>query len=136
DPDDQYLLAAYADFLLDRDHAAEVANLLAGRDRAEHLLLRLVLAEQRIGSPRLDDDKRAVGEAFASARRAGHAVHEGDEARFALHVLADPRRALALALGNWRSQRESRDARAVLEAALACNDAAAAAPVLAWMRSA
>lgn len=42
--------------------------------------------------------------------------------------------ALALAADNWALQREPRDARILLEAALAVGDPAAAAPVLDWLR--
>ncbi len=40
--------------------------------------------------------------------------------------------ALVLALDNWRLQREPRDARVLLQAALAARSPAAAVPVLAW----
>ena len=42
--------------------------------------------------------------------------------------------ALALAKSNYAVQREVADARALLEAALAARDVAAAAPVLEWMQ--
>ena len=45
----------------------------------------------------------------------------------------DAARALVLAQQNFAVQREPADARVLLEAALAARDAAAAAPVLAWM---
>ena len=41
--------------------------------------------------------------------------------------------ALRLALSNWKVQREPRDARVVLDAALAARRLEAAQPVLAWM---
>ena len=134
DPRDQYLLAAYADYLLDRQRPAEVVSLLKDRTGAEHLLLRLALAEKQLGSPAFDEHKNMVEEAFARARREGHAVHEQEESRFALHVLGDPARALKLAVSNWQVQRETRDARVVLEAALATRDRDAAQPVLGWIR--
>ena len=43
---DQFLLAAYADFLLDRGRAADVVALLGGWTHSDALLLRLALAEQ------------------------------------------------------------------------------------------
>lgn len=134
DPRDQYLLAAYADFLLDRERPDEVVTLLKQRTTAEHLLLRLVLAEKRLALPEFDGHRAMAQEAFATARREGHAVHEQEESRFALHVLNDAPRALALAVSNWKVQRETRDARVLLEAAIAAGDANAAAPALQWMR--
>lgn len=133
-PRDQYLLAGLADLLLDQGRPAEVIPLLRERTDAEHLLLRLVLAEKALGAAKFDAHRALVAQAFDAARRGGFAVHEGDESRFALHVLRDPQRALTLALANWSLQRESRDARAVLEAAHAMKDPGAAKPVIDWMR--
>jgi hypothetical protein len=42
---------------------------------------------------------------------------------------------LSLAKENWTLQREPRDARVLLEAALATNDPAAARPALDWLAS-
>lgn len=134
DAGDQSLLAAYADFLLDRGRPAEVIRLLGSRTQAEHLLLRLVLAEKALLHPDFALHKKAVADAFASARRQGHAVHGQEESRFALHIEADPLRALELAVSNWQLQRETRDARALLEAAIAARQPKAAQPVLDWMR--
>ena len=133
DPRDQYLLAAYADHLLDRQRPAEVVTLLKDRTGAEHLLLRLVLAEQQLGLPAFGEHRKMVEEAFASARRKGHTVHEQEESRFVLHVLGDSAHALTLAVSNWQVQREARDARVVLESALAAGDKDAARPTLRWM---
>jgi hypothetical protein len=57
----------------------------------------------------------------------------GEEARFLLDLKGDARAALAVALQNWKEQREPRDALVVLEAAAAAKDAKAAAPVLQWL---
>ena len=43
-------------------------------------------------------------------------------------------RALELAQEDWKTQREPRDARVVLEAAIAAKNPEAAKPVLDWMR--
>ena len=51
--DDIYALSAYSDFLLDRDRAGEVRDLLAGFIDNDALLLRLALAEQRLSGPGL-----------------------------------------------------------------------------------
>ena len=133
-PRDQYLLAGLADLLLDQERPQEVIALLQDRTHAEHLLLRLVLAEKAVGATAFESHRALVDRAFAEARRGGYAVHEGDESRFVLHVLHDGPRALKLALANWSLQRETRDARAVLEAAAATNDPAAAQPILDWMK--
>lgn len=130
---DVYLLTAYADFLLDRNQPARVRELLADDTRADELLLRRVLAEQRLDSPRfpaLRDDLQAR---IAARRQRGDASHLGSDARFTLEVLKQPDAALALAVRNWAMQREPRDARILLEAALAAGQPAAAQPVLDWL---
>lgn len=130
---DGFLLAAYADFLLDYGRPRDVVRLLRDRTRADPLLLRLVLAEQALGAKEFGAHKAALAARYAAARLRGDTTHEQEESRFALHVLGRPAEALELALANWRLQREPRDARAVLEAALALRRPQAAQPVLDWM---
>jgi Tfp pilus assembly protein PilF len=125
-----YLLATYADFLLDRQRPAEAARLLQGETRADSLLLRLALAEQRLGAADLPRHVDALQDRFAASRLRGDATHQGDEARFRLHLLGDAQAALALAQANWTVQREPRDARILLEAAAAAGNRAAARGVL------
>jgi len=121
-----YLLAAYADFLLDEERFADVAALLAGQGRIDAALLRLALAEQRLGSEGLAEHVAQIEERFAASRRRGEAFHLGDEARFTLYLLRDPTKALRLAEGNWRVQRTPADARILYESAVVAGDAAAA----------
>jgi hypothetical protein len=120
---------AFADFLLDEDHAARVTRLLKHEARVDGLLLRLAIAEKELGSANNEYVASLKGR-FAASRLRGDKVHLGDEARFTLYLLDDPQTALKLALDNWKVQREPRDARIVLEAALAARDPAAAKPVL------
>jgi Tfp pilus assembly protein PilF len=133
DRPDVYVLAAYADFLLDRGRPAEVLTLLQDRGRADVLLLRLALAARATGDPRAADFAQELQARFDAARRRGDTSHRKEESRFALAVQGDVARSLALARENWAEQREAADARILLEAALAARDAAAAAPVLQWL---
>jgi hypothetical protein len=134
---DVYLQAAFADFLLDRQRAAEVlAELQAGpaSARADVVLLRLALAAQatrHADAPRWADQLSAR---FAAARLRGDRSHRKEESRFLLAIKGDAREALPLAQQNWAQQREPADARILLEAALAAKDAKAAQPVLDWMQ--
>lgn len=130
---DGYLLAAYADFLLDRQRPAEVLALLKDKTRSDLLLLRLALAAKALRSPLLAPWQDELGARFDAARLRGDATHEKEESRFVLHVLNQPARALELARRNYAVQREPADARALLEAALAAGQPAAAEPVLQWM---
>jgi len=64
---DNFVLAAYADFLLAHRRAAEVVALLKDWERSDTLLLRLALAEQSLGLPAAARHSQALGERFAAA---------------------------------------------------------------------
>jgi tetratricopeptide (TPR) repeat protein len=132
---DGYLLAAYADLLLDQGRTADVLKLLQGRERSDLLLLRLALAAKASADPRQTGWQRDLAARFDAARLRGDTVHQKEESRFALQLLGDAPRALSLARENYAVQREPSDARTLLEAALAAHQPAAAAPVLAWLKS-
>lgn len=132
--DDNFLLAAYADHLLDRNRPREVVALLREWTRSDTLLLRLALAEKRLGMAEAATHSQALGERFAAAALRGERLHMGEEARYLVDLKGDARAALAVGLENWKDQREPRDALVVLEAAVAAKDRAAAAPVLRWLQ--
>lgn len=132
DPEDAYLLGAYADFLLDSGRPAEAVALLRAHGSADALLLRLAIAEDEAGQ-RNDAHVAELEARFAAARWRGETLHRREEARFALTLRRDPARAVMLAQDNWQVQREPADARVLLEAALAARAPDAAAPVLRWM---
>ncbi len=127
---DDYLLGAYADFLLDQGRPAATRDLLKDATRADALLLRLALAEEMVSSADLAQHVHALQDRFAAARLRGDTVHRREEARFALRLLKQPRAALQLARENWEVQREPWDARILLESALAAGDHVAARPAL------
>ena len=136
---DPYLLAAYADFLLDRQRPAEVINLLDGLSRMDNLLLRIALAEDALG--RTDSTMRArarehaadLQRRFDETRQRGDSVHQREEAIYLLKLRHQPDRALEVAKDNWGRQRELIDARVFLESAKAAGKPEAAADVRAWM---
>jgi Tfp pilus assembly protein PilF len=132
---DAYLLGAYADFLLDADRPDEVQVLLQDQSRIDPLLLRLALAEERLGSPALARHISDLRDRFAMNRLRGDTSHRREEARFMLHLLNRAPDALRLAEANWAMQREPWDARILLEAALAAGVPVAARPVLDWLTS-
>lgn len=132
---DVYLLAAYADFLLDHGRAAGVLPLLKDHARADVLLLRLAIAAKAVQDPQRDALARELAARFEAARARGDTSHRKEESRFALAVQGQAERALTLARANYEQQRELADARIVLEAALAARQRAAAQPVLQWMAS-
>jgi hypothetical protein len=132
---DNFLLAAYADFLLERSRAAEVLPLLKAWARSDTLLLRLALAARQLKLAEGEKYARTLGERFADAALRGEKLHLQEEARYLLELKGDARAAVAAASENYRSQREPRDALILIEAALAARDPAAAAPALQWLES-
>jgi tetratricopeptide (TPR) repeat protein len=131
--EDNYLLCAYTDFLLDRGRAAEVLDLLKDQTRSDTLLLRLALAAKAAHAPTAARFERDLADRFEAARRRGDATHQKEEARFVLGVQGQPQHALELARANYAVQREPADARILLEAALAAKQPAGAEPALRWM---
>ena len=133
--DDGYLLAAWSDFLLDQGRADEVAKQLAKWEASDGLLLRLAEAETLLKRPTAAAHAQTLSDRFAAAKLRGDTTHQAEEARFHLRLREDAKEALRLALENYRVQKEPRDARIVLEAALAGRNPAAARPVLDWLQT-
>jgi tetratricopeptide (TPR) repeat protein len=133
DPRDVYTIAVYADFLLDAHREAEVLAMIPGDTPVDILLLRRVQAAVRSRAPDASRDADALNERFAALRARGDRVHLREEARYTLEILDKPDAALALALDDWRVQKEPLDARIVLEAALAAHKPAAARDVVDWI---
>jgi Tfp pilus assembly protein PilF len=132
---DPYLLGTYADFLLEQNRPAEVVHLLKAHTRSDGLLLRLAIAERRLGDPAFAEHRAALAARFAAAERRGDSLHRREEARFALAVTDEPRRALTLALANWQVQREPADARVLLASALAAGERGAVREAITWLRA-
>lgn len=128
-----YLLTTYADFLLDHNRTDEVIGLLQDETRADTLLLRLALAEQGSKHKAFNQHAGLIQDKMAAAKARGDKVHQADEARFTLQVLKDSAVALKLAASNWELQKEPRDARILLEAAIAANQPDATLPVLKFL---
>ncbi|MEO8385969.1 MAG: hypothetical protein ABI583_12050 [Betaproteobacteria bacterium] len=133
--DDGYLLAAWSDFLLDQSRPAEVVKWLANWEASDGLLLRMAMAEKILKLPAAKAHAQALGDRFAAARMRGDTTHRAEEARFELQLLGNPTASLAVAAANYQVQREPRDARALLEAAIAAGNIAAAQPVRNWLQT-
>lgn len=132
-PGDNFLLADYADFLLDQHRPREVLALLDGDSASDTSFLRQVYAERALNLPRAQADAAAMAARFAAMEARGSHVFQREQAGFALHVQHDPRRALTLAQENWTVQRAPQDVRIYLEAALAAQQPGSAQPVLAFV---
>lgn len=132
---DQFLLGAYADFLLDQRRAADVLTLLQGWERSDVLLLRLALAGQALKHPQAADWAAQLRDRFDAAARRGDRLHEQEAARFALEIDRQPAKALALAQHNYSTQKEPRDAEVLMRAALAAKQPREAQAAIDWLRS-
>jgi len=133
--DDGYLLAAWADFLLDAKRPADVVKLLAAWEASDPLLLRLAEAETLLRLPAAKAHVQALDDRFAAAKLRGDTTHRAEEARFQLRLRGNPALAVQLATANYQVQKEPRDLRVLLESALAARDSAAAQPARDWLQS-
>ncbi len=131
---DQFLLGAYADFLLQQKKPEAVITLLADWERSDILLLRLALAGKATNHKKATDWASALRDRFVEAAKRGDRLHEQEAARFELDIENNPRKALILAANNYKLQKEPRDAEVLLRTALAAKDTAAAEPALAWLK--
>ena len=130
---DNYLLKVYADFLLQQLRPDEVITLLASETQIESLLLRLALAEKMTHTGELTDHIDLLNERFKANRKRGSTLHQGDEARFKLHLLNQPQAALRLARQNWQVQREPSDTYILLQSALSANATGTIQKVEHWL---
>ena len=131
---DQFLLGAYADFLLLQKKPEAVITLLADWERSDILLLRLALAGKATNHKKAADWANNLRDRFVEAAKRGDRLHEQEAARFELDIENNPKKALALATANYQHQKEPRDAEVLMRCALATKDAAAAEPALTWLR--
>jgi Tfp pilus assembly protein PilF len=129
-PHDNFLLVAYADFLLDRGRPGEVLTLLADHSQSDTAFLRLALAQSDLHRPEAARYTWIMAARFEALALRGSDYFGREQARFALHLEHDPQRALDMAQRNWQVQRAPWDARVLLEAALAAAQPQAAAEVL------
>ena len=133
-PQDNFLLVAYADFLLDHARPSEVLPLLADHTQSDTAFLRLALAHSAMHS---NDTARYIwimAARFEALTLRGSDFFGREQARFALELQHDPQSALEIARRNWQAQREPWDSRLLLEAALAAKQPEAASEVLRFLQ--
>ena len=131
--DDVYLLSAWGDFLLDAGRPQDVLKQLAAWESSDNLLLRLAEAEASLKGANATRLAQMLDDRFAAAKQRGDTTHQAEEARYQLRLRGNAKEALRLAVENYRVQREPRDARILLEAAIAAADPAAAQAARDWL---
>jgi tetratricopeptide (TPR) repeat protein len=134
-PTDFYVRAAYADLMLRQGRCGETLALLHGQENLEPLLLRIAIAQKRLGDPALGQSSARLHAAFAAELQRGEAIHRREQARFLLEVLDQPELSLAAALENWSVQHEPDDVLVLVHAARAAGNLAAASPAIDFARA-
>lgn len=132
-PGDNFLLVAYADFLLDRGRPKDVLGLLADYAESDTAFLRLALAHAGLGTAEAARYRWVMTARFEAYRQRGSELFGREEARFLLHLAHEPDAALAAALRNFELQREPADVRVALQAALAARRPDAASQVISFV---
>jgi predicted Zn-dependent protease len=133
-PQDNFLLVAYADFLLDRGRAKEVLALLADHTQSDTAFLRLALAQADLRGADAARYTWIMAARFEALALRGSDYFGREQARFALQLQHDPQRSLEMARRNWQLQRAPWDARVLLEAAAAADQPRAAVDVLEFLQ--
>ena len=127
------MLGVYSDWLLDQGRAGEVVELLGKETSVDPLLLRLALAQAALKRPEAAASTATLRARYEASLARRDNSHRRDHARFELALGGNPRQALALALDNWKVQREPADLRILAEAAAATGDVAALGIVKRWL---
>jgi Tfp pilus assembly protein PilF len=135
DPSDTYTRAIYADYLIDRQRYNDVLAMIPATTTADVLLLRRAVAAKLAATPDAVKIEDALARRFAASSARGDRLHLREESRFALAIKNSATEALALALENWRVQKEPLDARILLEAALAAKQPQQAKSLLVWLEA-
>lgn len=132
---DPYLAVALADLLLAKGRPAEVLALATEPEATgDGLLLRVAIAQQRLGAPQASATVAHLRERLAATSARGDFTHQREQGLFELELERRPERALAHLLANWQLQREPIDALLLLRAATAAGRPEAAEPVRQWVR--
>ena len=99
------------------------------------MLLRLAEAEVLLQLPAATAHIQVLDDRFAAAKLRGDTTHRAEEARFQLRLRKNAALAVQLAAANYQVQKEPRDARVLLESALAAQDRSAATAAVDWLQS-
>lgn len=121
-PEDHYIAAEFADWLLRQRRANTALGVLDGRPDSDRLALLRTLAYQQLDDPRAETLAADLRERFARASRRGDAIHLHERARFELDVEGRPDIALDLARDNFAQQRERADWRLLRRAETAAGE--------------
>lgn len=134
DPDDSYIKRAMAEFLIDQNQPTAALALVRDHTNDNGLLLLAAIAARRSGD--MENSRKWQQELairFEEIRLRGSEPHGRFEARYLLELKDDADEALTVALANWDRQKEARDSRNVLDAAIAAGKSIAAKKVIEFL---
>lgn len=120
-PGDNFLLADYADLLLEIGRPEAAVQLLRDYTASDTSFLRYVIAEKALHLAQSSADAEQMAARFAANDLRGSALYQREEARFALEVTGDFPSALIEAEKNWQVQRAPADVGLLLRSALAAH---------------
>ena len=127
---------AYGEFLLDHGRPAEAMELLGEPSNDNGALLLAALAARDSGETELAAEWQAqLEKRFEELRMRGGEPHGRFEAQAMLELDGDAAGALKVAVANWERQKEARDSRLVLMAAIAAGEPGAAREVIEFLRA-
>ncbi|NND59811.1 MAG: tetratricopeptide repeat protein [Gammaproteobacteria bacterium] len=126
-----YGVVRLSDFLMRDDRYEEALKLLQTQPRTDAVVLRQARANKALGK---SVNEELLAQRMTAIQRRGDTAHAREEAYYALYIADDDEMAVDAAARNWDMQREPIDAELLLRAAARRGDAAAAAPVLTWLR--
>jgi tetratricopeptide (TPR) repeat protein len=130
---DLYLLGSYADFLIDQGQSEMALEVLETAPATDSVLIRRALAEPDENSRR--EVVELLRNRMAVLVRRNDDAHARELAWSHLSIFVEAQSGLRYAQRNWELQHEMRDARLLLEAALAADDPGAARPVVDWVEA-
>lgn len=128
-------LAAYARYLRSQGREREVETLLASAPGSDALQLQRILAAYRIDPARARAQADAQAARYALARAVGTQPELRDEAEFLLVLRKQPDAALALAVENFKDQRDYEDVDILRRSAVAAGRQEMLAPLQRWADS-
>lgn len=130
-----YAKRTYAEFLINRDQPQKAFDLLKENvSDTGVLLLAAIAAKQSGNETEAKHWQEELRQRFEEIRLRGGTPHGRFEAQYLLALEGNSERSLTVALENWGKQKEARDARNVLEAAIATKDVKAADTVIRFLK--
>lgn len=133
DPEHEETRVRLAAALLERGGAVRALELSGGTAVSPALLVARIRASSSLDAAQAAAARAELDALLAVGRRRGAEAHLREESEIALYGDRDAARALAIARRNFTNQKDTRDLRLLLDAALAARDEVALASIRRWL---